>query len=380
SWQTQTARLAKLLTINAPTDLPAVDQFILDGGNPVLELNLIFAFSAGVTPYINGQPWGKGQNAGDRDTQGLVEFRDGQGNVLWWFNLPRSWDAEGNEQIGTFRFKKQGNSLYVSHRVPLSFVQGAVYPLMVDVTIDEQVGAGADDGWSASDSTYSNSGLVALVGLATVVYDSWARFTGISGLSGATIDVSFGSFFEKTSSGGANILTKLLADDQAAPSAPTDQTDHSGRTRTAAGVDWDGDPGADGFHDTPSLNTVIQELADSYDPSVIQILHDDDGSIETGFNRWETFDDVTSEAPKLHIEYTAAAGGVTVLAALATATALSPAATILTGLLVAASLATATALSLAAKHINTISAKVATAVAVSPASAVSGAALIAANL
>ncbi|KKK57080.1 hypothetical protein LCGC14_3058090, partial [marine sediment metagenome] len=145
SWQVQTARLMKLLTINAPTDLPAVDQFILDGGNPVLELNLIFAFSNGVTPYVNGQPWGKGQNAGDRDTQGLVEFRDGQGNILWWFNLPRSWDSEGNEQLGTFRFKKQGNSLFVTHRVPLSFVQNAVYPLMVDTTIDEQVGFGVDD-------------------------------------------------------------------------------------------------------------------------------------------------------------------------------------------------------------------------------------------
>ncbi|KKK68369.1 hypothetical protein LCGC14_2944750, partial [marine sediment metagenome] len=115
SWQAQTARLAKLLTINAPTDLPAVDQFILDGGGPVLELNFVFAFSSGVTPYVNGQPWGRGGQAKDRDTQGLVEFRNDAGDVLWWFNLPRSWDADGNEQLGTFRFKKQGNSLYVTH-------------------------------------------------------------------------------------------------------------------------------------------------------------------------------------------------------------------------------------------------------------------------
>jgi len=74
------------------------------------------------------------------------------------------------------------------------------------------------------------------------------------------------------------------------------------------------------------------------------------------------------------------AGGVTVLAALATATALGYAAVITTGLVVAAALATATALSLTAKHINTIKAAVATAVTQSYAATISGAARILAVL
>ncbi|KKN41161.1 hypothetical protein LCGC14_0725910, partial [marine sediment metagenome] len=184
SWQAQTARLAKLLTIGSLADLPAVDQFILDGGTPVLELNLIFAHSAGVTPYVNGQPWSKG----DRNTQGLVEFRDGQGNVLWWFNLPRSWDAEGNEQLGTLRFKKQGNSLYVSHRVPLGFVQGAVYPLMVDVTVDEQVGASTDDAYQGEGSSLNNAGNTMFIGdIAGTVYNSGYRFQTVNVPQGDTI-------------------------------------------------------------------------------------------------------------------------------------------------------------------------------------------------
>ncbi|KKN19506.1 hypothetical protein LCGC14_0944930, partial [marine sediment metagenome] len=184
SWQAQTARLAKLLTIGSLADLPAVDQFILDGGTPVLELNLIFAHSAGVTPYVNGQPWSKG----DRNTQGLVEFRDGQGNILWWFNLPRSWDTEDNEQLGTFRFKKQGNSLYVSHRVPLSFVQGAVYPLYVDTVVDEQVGTGTDDAYQGEGGSLNNAGNTMFTGdIAGTVYNSGYRFQTVNVPQGDTI-------------------------------------------------------------------------------------------------------------------------------------------------------------------------------------------------
>ena len=380
AWQVQTARLAKLLTIDSLTDLPAVQQFILDGGNPVLELNLIFAHSGGVTPYVNGQEWERGE----RDTQGLAEFKDDQGNILWWFNLPRSWDAEGNEKLGTFRFKKQGNSLFVTHRVPLSFVQNAVYPLMVDTTIDEQVGASLDDGYVEQSPVFDQTGGAHVGGRTSPRFDhqAWFRFTGISGLSGVTIDVASISLWGNNADLGTP-LTKIYAEDAAAPAAPTDKADLDGKARTTAGVDWDS-PGLSlsAFTASPSIVAVIQELADSHDPSAIQILHDDDGSAQDGTNiiRVSTYDVATAEAPKLHIEFTAGGGGVTVLAALATATALSPAATILTGLLVAASLATATALAYAAKNVNTISASVATATARSWAVTVSGAALIAGSL
>ncbi|KKK65638.1 hypothetical protein LCGC14_2972140, partial [marine sediment metagenome] len=61
----------------------------------------------------------------------------------------------------------------------------------------------------------------------------------------------------------------------------------------------------------------------------------------------------------------AAAGGVTVSAALATATVLSPVSAVVTGALVSSVLATATALSPVSTHINTVSAPVATATALS---------------
>ena len=374
SWQAQTARLAKLLTIDSLADLPAVEQFILDGGNPVLELSLIFAHSSGVTPYVNGREWKRGE----RDTQGLVEFRDGSGNVLWWFALPRSWDSDGNGQLGTFRFKKQGNSLYVSHRVPLSFVQGAAYPLMVDVTIDKQVGASGDDGYTTGDSIFSDTADFAVWGFFGYARDAFFRWTGISGLSGATIDVAYSRVYGNGYTGTPN--SNIYADDQVSPGQIASRADYAGRATTTAFVAWDGGLADGSWFNSPSIVSVIQELADSYDPTVIQILQKDDAGSGNNQQWVRSWDYDTSLAAKLHIEYTAGAGGVTVLAALATATALSPAATILTGLLVAASLATATALSYAATNVNTISAAVATATARSWAATVTGAALIAGAL
>jgi hypothetical protein len=213
-----------------------------------------------------------------------------------------------------FRFKKQGNSLFVTHRVPLTFVQGAVYPLMVDVTIDEQVGTSADDGFVEQSPGFLDAFTEARSGARgafTFEHDAWFRFTGISGLSGATIDVAYISLWGNNVDSGTP-LTKIYAEDAAAPAAPTDKADMDSKIRTTAGVDWDS-PGLSlsAFTASPSIVAVIQELADSYDPSAIQILQDDDGSSQASNNhtRPSSYDQATAEAAKLHVEFTAA--GVT---------------------------------------------------------------------
>jgi len=113
-------------------------------------------------------------------------------------------------------------------------------------------------------------------------------------------------------------LTKVYADDQVAPSAPTTAADHSGRTRTTAGVDWDGFLTVNAWNNAPSLVSVGQELADSFDSSVIQLLIDDDGTAGPANNSEHTlhylrsYNGSTTLAPKLHIEYTAGGGGTAV--------------------------------------------------------------------
>ena len=311
TWQAQTARLAKLLTINTLADLPTVDQFILDGGNPVLELNLIFAFSSGVEPYVNGQPWGKGGQAQDRDTQGLVEFRDAQGKILWWFNLPRSWDAEGTEQLGTFRFKKQGNSLYVSHRVPLAFVQGAVYPLMVDV--DEQVGAGADDAKEADDNTsFADTGTILFYDSntdAAVRSNTGHRFQTVAVGQADTIDVAniqVKVSFTSTDDPNLDILAEDV-DDSADFSTTADVT---GRARTAASVAWVATGVGTGFKTSPDFKAVVQEVVDRgswASGNDMMILMDGKADTNLLFRSF-SYENATADAAKLHIEFTAAGG------------------------------------------------------------------------
>ncbi|KKL61080.1 hypothetical protein LCGC14_2198890, partial [marine sediment metagenome] len=275
-------------------------------------LNLIFAHSAGVTPYVNGQPWSKG----DRDTQGLVEFRDDTGKVLWWFNLPRSWDSEGNVQLGVLRFKKQGNSLYVSHRVPLTFVQGAVYPLMVDVTVDEDVPASGDDGkrYTGTDGFSSSDSNIFLgyYNLGSLYHmNGFFRWTGIS-IEG-TIDVSYVELYTDAA-GALTPELKVYGVDEDNPAAPTSAAGFDADPLTTAAVDWDGAWASGIWAQSPSLNTVFQELVDTYTISSAAVMvqvKNDHGTAENAYNAIRMYDWAPSTPAKLHIEYTAG-GGITV--------------------------------------------------------------------
>ncbi len=182
----------------------------------------------------------------------------------------------------------------------------------IGTTLDLQVGASADDGRSgeggANPDYHSNSDAPGSVGFGTFntrTWSSWYRWTGVSGLSGVTIDVAHISLWGERVDDGSDIQTKIFADDAAAPVAPTSKADHDGKTRTTAGTDWD-NPGLSITVATNSPTTVgfVQELADSYDPSAIQVLHDDDGS-GTGADNFafpHMYDGDTSEAAKIHIE------------------------------------------------------------------------------
>ncbi len=181
-------------------------------------------------------------------------------------------------------------------------------------TLNLQVGAGpggsgADDGRSDDSPAYTNSGTVLAVGRGSFgnpVIDAWYRFTGVSGLSGATIGSADFSPYERLSQAACE--TNVYADDQIAPSAPTTQGDHSGRTRTTAFTAADGDPGAAGFHAVAIIG-VIQEIADSYDPSTIQILHDNDKASGEGVRNTYSYEEDTTFAAKLDITYEAASAG-----------------------------------------------------------------------
>src|SRR3970282_1356742 len=163
-WQTQTARLDKRLVVDQASRWPTPTAQIIAGGNPVARLQFIFQVSTGIDIFVNGVLWTRQPNS-TRDTQAYVEFRlQGTGEVLWSFNLPRSnaspvEDQDPDELLGTFRLRRTGPNLFVEHRIPIAWLQAADYPIEIDTTIDEQVGAGSDDAEQTSADAVTLDGL-----------------------------------------------------------------------------------------------------------------------------------------------------------------------------------------------------------------------------
>src|SRR3989304_5856596 len=149
-WHSQTARLDNRLVVNQASRWPTPTAQIIAGGNPVARLQFIFQVSNGIDIFVNGVLWNRAVN-NPVNTQGYIEFRHSTtGEVLWTFNLPRSngapvEDQDPDELLGTFRLRRTGPNLFVEHRIPIAWLQAADYPIEIDVTIDEQVGASSDD-------------------------------------------------------------------------------------------------------------------------------------------------------------------------------------------------------------------------------------------
>ena len=176
-----------------------------------------------------------------------------------------------------------------------------------------QIAAGADDTRYDGGDFSSSEAYVSAPGIA-----SWGsekhlslRFTGVSGLSGATITSATLEIYAYGVQGSGCQL-RIYADDSAAPTAPTTAGEFTGKTLTTAYVDWDGDPVTGEFNQSPDIKTIIQELATSYDPSAIQLFVKNDHANDAANHFWQTlsYDYGVSAAANLYITYTAGASGV----------------------------------------------------------------------
>jgi len=142
-WECTPNRLNKILTISGLNDLSPPAQYIQDGGNPVLRLNLIFDPSSDVDIYVNGSLWDKSSK---QQTFDIIEFRK-NGEILWNFAPLMYWDSAGNEGQSIATLEKRGQSLYISIRVPYEWLQSAVYPVFIDADI--LIEGAADDSLDA---------------------------------------------------------------------------------------------------------------------------------------------------------------------------------------------------------------------------------------
>lgn len=303
-WRCTTTRLIKILEVESLNKLPVPEQYILDGGNPVLRLSLIFDPSKDVDIYVDDEVWDR---KAKKQTFSVIEFRK-DGEVLWGFLPLRYWDSgEVESERSMATLEKRGNKLYISIRVPYDWLQTATYPVFIDTDIDVSVAAGGDDG-CCEDGTFDATGDYLQVGYYIDHYNAWYRFDGVTIPQTSTVGVAYLELWEYNTDGSP--LTKIYAEKANDPNAPSNCTDLGNRTRTDAGVDEDGDPGGTGYHETTSIVSVIQELVTAYEYSnqAIQILHDDDGSANGNKRQSYSYDKHPNYTPKLHIEYEVAGG------------------------------------------------------------------------
>ncbi len=320
-WEAQTARLMKYVNINSLVELGAPPQFIIDGGNPVLRIELLFQKSAGLEIWVDGALWNEKSN-NPQTTLNNVEFR-ADGVPVWWFKAPKAWDSDPSDNATDFnltmRLRKSGPNLFVEILTPWSWLETAVYPVTVDVIVDYQVGAGSDDGFETASggamditSNFVKNGRF---------YIGGHRWTGVIISDGVTIDTAYMSFY-LYDTGRDSPDTVISFEDSSTPATfTTNASDISNRTGTTATVNWqavDVAAGGVGFYDSPELKTIIQELEDSYDYSGGLAMASITGIIGTSTDLYDrSYDQDPANAAKLHIEYTAA-GGVDITVPVAT--------------------------------------------------------------
>src|SRR3990172_3345201 len=326
-WQTQTARLDKRLVVDQASRWPTPTAQIIAGGNPVARLQFIFQVSNGIDIFVNGVLWNRAVN-NPVNTQGYIEFRHSTtGEVLWTFNLPRSngapvEDQDPDELLGIFRVRRTGPNLFVEHRIPIAWLQAADYPIEIDTTIDEQVGASSDDAKQQdSDAIDLTAGVI--ISERITEHVGW-RWTTVPVPIGATIDLAWMSIRFSDASGDEpqHQLRGELATNPG--TFTTDSNNIDGRTRTTATVNWDStDLGAAGNQEwqwgapngSPSagadIKAIIQEIVDQggwASNNALVLIAEQHTQSPTRDLGIYTYDSSTIRAAKLHIEYTAGGG------------------------------------------------------------------------
>ena len=296
AWINRPERLITLLTLNGIPPLPS--QTIINGGNPVAELNFIFDPSSSLDIYVNGASWNK------RDTVNsalAVEFRR-EGAILFAFAPPFAYDANGNEALVTSQLRRTGNNLYISVRVPYAWLQTAVYPVSIDPTFS--IAASADDVYRYGATTFSTSNTLFRVGEnAGVVYHSAARFI-LDIPSGSTINTCFLTLIANAARTGTGILTNLLFENAVGATQITSYGDFDGRS-LGTPVPWDNIANwATGTsYNSPDLTAALQAVADLGTITAVNLFWKDDGS-STRLRDGASWDDTTYAAPALTATWT----------------------------------------------------------------------------
>lgn len=164
-----------------------------------------------------------------------MEFRI-SGETLFVFSHPIYLDANGTGDIGKFVLTRQGGNVIVSVRVPLDFLDSAIYPVAIDPTIDLTVGATSDDAKQSASDTVTLDG--AVLDTDSPTEHIGARWTSVTVPVGATVDIA--RVGVQINSGASDEPNHRIRGelDANAPTFTTTSDDIDSRNRTTNSTSW----------------------------------------------------------------------------------------------------------------------------------------------
>lgn len=143
------------------------------------------------------------------------------------------------------------------------------------------------------------------------IYSCFMRWSGVTIPAGATITAAYISFYHYDQA-GSPATCKIYFAKAANPAAVSSYSDYTGRAKTTAYVNIG--TGSGTWWNSDSLVSIIQELVDAYDYSagaaMLAFVVGANAGSGNNYYRAYGYDGDAAKAPKLHIEYTEAAGGV----------------------------------------------------------------------
>lgn len=124
------------LIIDSFSSLPIPASYIVDGGNPTLDIDFLITWKDDLDIYIDGMAWDK-QNTISTDSE--VEFKLND-DIIFKLSKPYAIDSNNAEIPLFYEFKKGGNKLYVIVKTSLDWLSSLerVYPVYIDPTIKLQ--------------------------------------------------------------------------------------------------------------------------------------------------------------------------------------------------------------------------------------------------
>jgi len=152
--------LFKKLVIGDRTDLIDPEQFIIDGGNPTLEIDFNLGFDGTLDVFINGEIWNQAPN-NPQETSGAIEFQL-EGESIFELPSPTAEDSNGELTTGDYLIRRQGNSFFVQVIFDYSWLNDSlrVYPIELDPTISLSIAdtENLDDTYVRSSQATTNFG------------------------------------------------------------------------------------------------------------------------------------------------------------------------------------------------------------------------------